>query len=131
MASFCISDCFSSWVTTQFNGNKDKVIWGLMETVPDGRYQPPGRLVRLLSNWAKGLLSFDPVIQFGGLYNKKIVVKKQVFEVRVIWFKNFNSPFISWATLNTYINYLTSLCLSFLICRLQKNMLILQGWYEE
>lgn len=73
-----------------------------METVPDVRYQPQGRLVRLLeSNWAKGSYHFDPVIQFGGLYNKKIVVKKQVFEVRVMWFKNFNSPFISWATLNT------------------------------
>lgn len=33
---------------------------------------------------------FDPAIQFGGLYNKKVAVKqknKQIL-VRVIWFKN-------------------------------------------
>lgn len=55
---------------------------------------------------------FDPVIQLGGLYNKKNSKTNQDFKVRMIQFKNLNSPFISWGTLNTYVSYLTSLCLS-------------------
>lgn len=48
---------------------------------------------------------FDPIIQFWGLHNKKIVVeKKKVFKIRVIWFQNLNLPFISWGGPNIYVS---------------------------
>lgn len=40
VASFCNNECFSFWVPIAFNGNKDKVIWGMMETILNVTHQP-------------------------------------------------------------------------------------------
>lgn len=48
---------------------------------------------------------FDPIIQFWGLHNKKMVVgKKRFLKSRVIWFQNLNLPFISCGGLNIYVS---------------------------
>lgn len=79
--------------------NKDKVIWGLRKTVSNVRHQPQWRLVQLFWEVSGQMFKlFDPEIQSGGLYNSG---KSEVFIVRVIWFKNLNSPIISWGSLIT------------------------------
>ena len=109
------------WVPTQLNENK--VIWGMMETMPYVRYQPQWRRCYNASGRQLGqmfiLFDFDPVIQFGWIYNKTNSKTNQVFKSEWFGLKISVHHLLAGGSLNTFMSYF--FVFQFLICRLWMN----------